>query len=85
MEAEGDYIIKMIDKLLREDIRSICIKKEAVQAFVEYTDAWMPRTIWKSGCRSWYKGGTVDGRVSGVWPGSILHVSSAEVRSLFAC
>ncbi|ORY90734.1 hypothetical protein BCR35DRAFT_323518 [Leucosporidium creatinivorum] len=73
MEAEGDYIIKMVDKLLREDIRSVCVKKEAEQAFVDYTDAWMPRTIWKSGCRSWYKGGTVDGRVSGVWPGSILH------------
>lgn len=45
MEAEGDYIVKMIDKVLREDIRSVCIKSEAEKAFCEYTDAWMPRSI----------------------------------------
>lgn len=28
-------------------------------------------------CRSWYKGGTTNGRVSGLWPGSIMHVSGA--------
>jgi hypothetical protein len=45
MEAEGDYIVKMIDKVLREDIRSVCIKSAAEKAFCEYTDAWMPRSI----------------------------------------
>lgn len=95
MEKEGDYMIKMIEKMIREDIRSMCIKKQAEADFTAYTDAWMPRSICKrlqqfdvvfrvltvashvgsSGCRSWYKGGTIDGRVSGLWPGSILHVS----------
>jgi len=45
MEAEGDYIVKMIDKMLREDIRSVCVKKTAEDAFCGYTDSWMPRTI----------------------------------------
>ncbi|KAK9893389.1 hypothetical protein P389DRAFT_175398 [Cystobasidium minutum MCA 4210] len=73
MEKEGDYMIKMIEKMIREDIRSMCIKKQAEEDFTAYVDAWMPRSIWSSGCRSWYKGGTIDGRVSGLWPGSILH------------
>lgn len=45
MEAEGNYIIQMIDKILREDIRAICVKQSAEKTFCEYTDAWMPRSI----------------------------------------
>jgi hypothetical protein len=37
----------------------------------------MRDTIWKGGCRSWYKHGTVDGRVSALWPGSSLHYFEA--------
>ena len=37
----------------------------------------MRDTIWKSGCRSWYKSHTVDGRVSALWPGSSLHYLEA--------
>lgn len=48
MEAEGDYIVKMIDKMLRDDIKSICVKDSAEKAFCDYTDAYMPRTICES-------------------------------------
>lgn len=47
MEKEGDYMIKMIEKMIREDIRSMCIKKQAEEDFTAYTDAWMPRSICK--------------------------------------
>ena len=52
MEAEGDYIVKMIDKVLREDIRSVCIKPAAEKAFCDYADAWMPRSICGIACGS---------------------------------
>lgn len=105
MEKEGDYMIKMIEKMIREDIRSMCIKKQAEEDFTAYVDAWMPRSICElsfsirklctstddtscrlvgsSGCRSWYKGGTIDGRVSGLWPGSILHVRQSLAGNHF--
>ena len=45
IEKMGDHFIKWIDKFVREDIRSFCIKPEAIEAFSKYSDAWMPRTI----------------------------------------
>lgn len=45
MEKEGDYMINMIQKMIREDIRSMCVKKQAEEDFTAYTDAWMPRSI----------------------------------------
>lgn len=50
MEKEGDYMINMIEKMIREDIRSMCIRKEAEDEFTAYTDAWMPRSICESLC-----------------------------------
>lgn len=47
MEKEGDYMIQMIQKMIREDIRSMCVKKQAEEDFTTYTDAWMPRSICK--------------------------------------
>jgi hypothetical protein len=47
MEKEGDYMIQMIQKMIREDIRSMCVKKQAEADFTAYTDAWMPRSICK--------------------------------------
>lgn len=37
----------------------------------------MQDTIWKGGCRSWYKSHTINGRVSALWPGSSLHYYEA--------
>jgi hypothetical protein len=45
METAGDYIIQMISKVLREDVKSVCIKQSSVDAFCAYSDAWMPRSI----------------------------------------
>ena len=45
MEAVGDYIIKMVEKMHRDDIRSVCIKPEVVEEFAAYSDAWMPRSV----------------------------------------
>ena len=33
----------------------------------------MRLTVWTSGCRSWYKNHKVDGKVTAMYAGSILH------------
>jgi hypothetical protein len=55
MEAQGNYIVKMIDKVLREDIKSISVKQATEAAFCDYTDAWMLRSV----CRSLFRVGTI--------------------------
>jgi hypothetical protein len=36
-----------------------------------YGDEVLKRTVWNSGCKSWYKNAT--GRIFALYPGSILH------------
>ena len=37
----------------------------------------MKRTVWDQDGRSWYRKGSVSGRVSALWPGSTLHFLEA--------
>lgn len=40
--------------------------------FNDYMQAFLRRTVWAGDCRSWYKNGTTEGRVTGVYGGSIV-------------
>ncbi len=39
----------------------------------EHTQVFMPRTAWAGSCSSWFKGGTVNGPVTALHPGSRIH------------
>jgi hypothetical protein len=43
----------------------------------------MRNTVWTEDCSSWYKGNSVTGRVSALWPGSTLHYLEvlSQIRS----
>ncbi|KAF7559283.1 hypothetical protein G7046_g4882 [Stylonectria norvegica] len=77
IEAQADYMLHWCDRWQTENIHSFTPKKEAVDDFVARTDLFMRDTIWASGCRSWYKSHTIDGRVSALWPGSSMHYMEA--------
>lgn len=75
LEAEGDYIIKCIRKLQKEDYLSMAPRRERVEDFSDYVGEYFQRTVYMDQCRSWYKteGGTGD-RIGALWPGSLLHL-----------
>ncbi|OQV04653.1 hypothetical protein CLAIMM_09506 [Cladophialophora immunda] len=73
LERIGDYVCAAIQKMQREAIRSIEAKSRAVETFYQYSLDYFADTVFTLPCRSWYKGGTVDGKVSALWPGSSLH------------
>ncbi|KAJ5833968.1 hypothetical protein N7474_002279 [Penicillium riverlandense] len=68
-----DYILKWTKKIATEDIKSIDVKREAVDDYNVYAQEFLKRMVWSDGCRSWYKNGKRSGHVTGVYPGSILH------------
>lgn len=68
----ADYMIKWFKKVLTEDIRSIEPRQEALKDFVRYGDEVQGSLTWTGSCRSWYKKGRVDGRVTATFPGSAL-------------
>ncbi|KAM3077470.1 hypothetical protein ACMFMG_006810 [Clarireedia jacksonii] len=71
IEATGDYILKCIRKLQREDYASMVPKHARVEDFSEYCARYFEGTVYSTECSSWYKGAT--GRVTGLWPGSTVH------------
>jgi hypothetical protein len=53
--------------------RSFDVKQKVQDDWNVWGDELLKRTVWTSNCRSWYKSGTRDGRITALYPGSILH------------
>ncbi|KAJ5542821.1 hypothetical protein N7535_005245 [Penicillium sp. DV-2018c] len=69
IESALDYFTQCVLKMQRDNIRAMSVKREAVSRFTEYCDQYFARTVFSGKCRSWYKAGTEDGRVTALWPG----------------
>ncbi|GAA6006877.1 hypothetical protein JCM10207_009123 [Rhodosporidiobolus poonsookiae] len=72
-EKEVDYLTKVIDKMVRENYKTIAVKQGAVADWMEYVHSYFPRTVFGTKCRSWYKKGAEEGPVVALWPGSVGH------------
>jgi hypothetical protein len=66
----GDYFVKWIRKMATEDIKHVAPKASVVDAFVRYTDEVHKTLVWTGACKSWYKRGRVNGRVTALFGGS---------------
>jgi len=74
MEFTGDYIIKCIRKMQKENITTMEAKSQRVKDFSDYIDAYFKKTVYLDQCSSWYKSKKGKGtRITGLWPGSALH------------
>ncbi|KAJ5946109.1 hypothetical protein N7454_002948 [Penicillium verhagenii] len=72
-ERQIEYFAQCLQKLQRDNIRSMSVRPESVRRFSKYCDDYFKNTVYGSKCRSWYKGGNEEGRITGVWPGSSMH------------
>ena len=66
----AEYIIKWINKISTEDIKRISPKQSAMDSFIAHGDEVHKTLSWSGSCASWYKGGSVDGRVIALFGGS---------------
>ena len=66
------YIVRMINKLQTDNIRTIEPKVSVTEAFAAHTQELIATTVFADDCRSWYKNNDT-GKISSVWPGSGLH------------
>jgi cation diffusion facilitator CzcD-associated flavoprotein CzcO len=73
MEWTSEYILRWCNKIATEDIKSVSVKDKVVAEYNVYSQEFLKRTVWSGGCRSWYKNGKVDGKVTAMYAGSILH------------
>lgn len=68
----AEWMTKWIRKMAQEDIRWVDVRQEVVDEMNAYGDEIMQTLVWSGGCQSWYKNHRVDGKVTAVWPGSVL-------------
>lgn len=76
IENEIDYITRCIEKMQRDNIRTMDVQKKAVTQFRRHCDQYFSRTVFGMECRSWYKGGELNGRVMALWPGKSINVQT---------
>ncbi|KAH6985392.1 hypothetical protein EDB80DRAFT_821927 [Ilyonectria destructans] len=69
-EAQGDYVVKAIRKMQKEDYATIEIKPERVADFSQYIDEYFKNTVYTDECSSWYRHGKKGARIVALWPGS---------------
>ncbi|PIL29542.1 hypothetical protein GSI_08350 [Ganoderma sinense ZZ0214-1] len=75
IEAGVGYVVQAVAKMQRERLRSMEVRRGAVEDFDELIQEYFKKTAFGVGTRSWYKLGGDTGRVFGIWPGSVLHMS----------
>lgn len=74
LECQGDYIVKAIRKLQKEDYVTMTPKTSRVKDFSAYVGEYFKKTVYMDECNSWYRSeGGKGSRITGLWPGSTLH------------
>jgi cation diffusion facilitator CzcD-associated flavoprotein CzcO len=67
LEAQIRHVVRCLRLLRLRKAISIEVRQEVQAAFARRLDRWMRRTVWLSGCRSWYL--DRNGRNATLWPG----------------
>ena len=64
-ELQFGYILQLLDRLRTGECREISVTRDALAAFEQDREQAAHRTVWVTGCRSWY----LDDRgLPAVWP-----------------
>jgi cation diffusion facilitator CzcD-associated flavoprotein CzcO len=67
VEAQIDYAVRAIRRIVRDDLRIFDVHADAQDRYNEQLQRRLTRTTWNSGCASWYL--TVDGFNATMYPG----------------
>lgn len=76
IEKEIDYFTECVTKMQRDHVKAMSARADATQRFSRHCEQYFKRTVFGSECRSWYKQGTSDGRVTALWPGMYTNFSN---------
>ncbi|KAL4886057.1 putative flavin-binding monooxygenase [Aspergillus karnatakaensis] len=80
IEKQVEYITACIAKMQQDSIQIIVPRQVSVQSFAKFAEEYFKSTVFATKCRSWYKGGSEDGKVVALWPGSALHAIQSLER-----
>ncbi|MEZ4224223.1 MAG: NAD(P)/FAD-dependent oxidoreductase [Polyangiaceae bacterium] len=67
IESQIAYILDCLRQMRRHEIAAVTLRPEIQRAYNRDLAARLERTVWASGCRSWYR--TASGKNTTLWPG----------------
>jgi hypothetical protein len=67
IEAQADYIVKMMREMRRRRASAVDVKPAAFTAFNQRLQKELEATAWAGECSSWYK--TASGKITNNWGG----------------
>jgi cation diffusion facilitator CzcD-associated flavoprotein CzcO len=67
IESQIRYARLAVQRILRDDLRRLEVKAQAQEAYNKTVHARLAKTVWASGCESWYQ--TSSGKNTTLWPG----------------
>lgn len=70
IECQANYVRQIVRKLGKDNLAYVDVKPEAQAAWDDGVQADNAKSVFASGCTSWYK--TADGRITNNWPNSTL-------------
>ncbi|KAL3462604.1 hypothetical protein BJX64DRAFT_258672 [Aspergillus heterothallicus] len=71
----ADYMLDWVEKIAREDIKSVVVKDSVVRDYNRYAAENLRRCVWSKGCTAWYSKKNAPGEsntVTALYPGSGL-------------
>jgi len=69
IEAQARYVRQALEALLARDRGCLEVREEVASSFQDRIEARLARSVWNSGCTSWY---LKDGRNPVIWPGTTV-------------
>jgi len=78
IESQVNYIMEALRYTRKEKLQTIDVKADVQAAYNKEIQARLDRSIWASGCQSWYK--TKSGKNTTLWPGFTFEF---RARTLF--
>ncbi len=81
LESQIAFALDAVKTLDRRGARSVEVRRAVQDVFNERLQSRLARTVWASGCASWYQ--TSSGKNTTLWPGSTLELR-ARTRRLLA-
>ncbi|OAL30493.1 hypothetical protein AYO20_08712 [Fonsecaea nubica] len=77
LESVTLYLVKLVQKIQREYIKSMVVTEKATSDFVRHVDEYFSKTVFTETCKSWFKRNKQNGRVTALWPGASIHTQKA--------
>ncbi|KIX98316.1 uncharacterized protein Z520_05617 [Fonsecaea multimorphosa CBS 102226] len=77
LESVTLYLVKLVQKIQREYLKSMVVTEQATSDFVRHVDEYFSKTVFTETCKSWFKRNKQNGRVTALWPGASIHTQKA--------